>query len=381
MTGRMFQIFTKPVGATCNLSCGYCYYLEKQNLYPQTANFIMPDELLESYIIQHIEATTDDLVFFSWHGGEPMLAGPGFYRKAVEFQKKHLPSGKRLLNGIQTNGTLINPEWCDFFAKEGFIIGISIDGPSTLHNHFRKTKTGDDTFDKVLSGYRLLKQYGIITEILCVVNSQNVDHPIQVYTYFRSLGAEYLTFLPLVNRNGFSGTAVTPDSVSAEAWGSFLIRIFDAWQEKDIGKISIQLFDEAIRTAFNQKHSLCIFKERCGGVPVVEHNGDVYSCDHFVTLDHRIGNIREQPLFSMLDSQQQSAFGDNKYNTLPDYCINCPVLEHCHGECPKNRFISAPDGAPGLNYLCEGYKAFFLHISPFVEEVRRLSGHRHKPEA
>jgi uncharacterized protein len=370
---REFQIFAKPVSAACNLNCSYCYYSGEINKFGSTVFARMDDNLLEKYIIQHIEATTDNVVMFSWHGGEPTLAGIDFYRKAVELQKKHLPIGKILLNGIQTNGTLINDDWCRFLKKENFLVGISIDGPEEFHNRFRLKNNGTGTFNEVLRGYILLQQYEITTEILCVVNAFNAEYPLEVYRFFKSLDARFITFLPLVERIPGSKTGVTGKSVSAEAFGSFLICVFDDWVENDIGKVTIQIFEETLRAAFDKEHTLCIFKVNCGGVPVIESNGDFYSCDHFVNPEHLFGNINERSVSDFLDSTEQKAFGELKSATLPGYCKNCEVLSMCNGECPKNRFIETPDGETGLNYLCAGYKMFFKHCLPFAEAVKKAA--------
>lgn len=370
---REFQVFAKPVGPECNLRCNYCYYLEKKELFGKAGHCRMDIPLLEQYILQHIEATTGETLFFSWHGGEPTLAGLGFYKTAVALQQKHLPPGKRLLNGIQTNGTLLDDDWCRFLARENFLVGISLDGPEEFHNLHRKDRLGKGSFTETLRGYHLLQQYGVTTEILCVVNAVNVRHPLNLYRFFRELGARYLTFLPLVEREPGSSAGVTAHSVPAEAFGRFLAEIFDEWAEHDIGEVNIQIFEEALRTAFDQGHTLCIFKTECGGVPVVEHNGDVYSCDHYVNPAHRLGNLREYPLSHYLDSPRQKAFGTAKKTTLPRYCRECPVLGMCHGECPKNRFVTTPDGEPGLNYLCAGYKLFFTHCLPMVETLKEIS--------
>jgi uncharacterized protein len=338
----------------------------------------MSDDLLELYIRQHIEATREETVFFSWHGGEPTLAGIDFYRKAIELQKKNLTAGKKLLNGIQTNGTLLDEEWCRFLSAEKFIAGISLDGPAEIHNRHRQNFAGHPGFEKAIEGYRMLRKFGITTEILCVVSRYNVQSPKELYAWFKSLDAMYLTFLPLVNRDASTDSGVTKESVPALAWGNFLMEIFDEWKENDIGKISVQIFDEAIRTAFGNGHSLCIFRKHCGRVPVIEHNGDFYSCDHFVNPEYLQGNIREKSLDWYLDSPRQKAFGEAKYDTLTGYCRECPVLEYCFGECPKNRFTAAPDGEPGHNYLCGGYRKFFLHVGPFVEAVRQVAGIRNK---
>jgi uncharacterized protein len=367
---REFQIFAKPVGALCNLRCSYCYYLGKKDLYPDDSSCLMTDRILEKYIAQHIEASGDQTILFSWHGGEPMMAGLDFFRKVVAFQKKHIPSDRNVINGIQTNGTLINDDWCRFFYEEGFIAGISIDGPGDFHNSNRRTRNNEHSLDRVLKGLTLLQKNNVPFEILCVVSSKNSGYPLVIYDFIKQLAASYITFLPLVTRHVSSGNGVTADTVPAEKFGTFLSAVFDEWAEKDIGRIKIQVFEEAVRTAFNFEHTLCIFKSRCGGVPVVEHNGDFYSCDHYVDKDHLQGNISNITLSEMLDSPGQRAFGDKKLLTLPRYCIDCEVKAMCNGECPKNRFINTPDGEPGLNYLCAGYKIFFNHIRPFVEAVR-----------
>jgi uncharacterized protein len=371
---REFQVFVKPVGSTCNLSCSYCYYLYKKDLYPGKNRFIMDEDLLERYIIQQIEATTEQVVMFSWHGGEPTMAGLDFFRKAVRLQKKHLPAGKELINGIQTNGTLLDDEWCSFFAAEGFIIGISIDGPEELHNKYRFYSGGKPSFKKVLRGYELLRKHNVTMEILCVVNAINVARPLVVYNFFKQMGASYITFLPLVEPQLSAISGASADSVPAGEFGHFLTTIFDEWIENDIGKIKVQIFEEAARTAFNQEHTLCIFKVNCGGVPAVEHNGDFYSCDHYVNRDHLLGNIKEGSLANFLDSPVQKAFGNAKSETLPAFCLECNVRVMCNGGCPKNRFIKTPDGEPGLNYLCPGYKQFFTYCKPFIEAIRIASG-------
>jgi len=367
---REFQIFVKPVGSACNLRCSYCYYNDKEHLYTESGLHKMSDEVLEEYIKQHIEATTDNVILFSWHGGEPVMAGIDFYRKAVKIQKNYLPAEKKIINGIQTNGTLLNDEFCRFMSSEGFIAGISIDGPAELHDIHRLDKAGKETFSKVLEGYELLRKHGVTTEILCVVGSHNANHPLEVYDFFKSLDTAFITFLPLVNR---TPDGVTSDSVSAAAFGDFLIAVFDEWVEKDIGRIKIQLFEEVAGTAFNQEHTLCILKKTCGGVPVVEYNGDFYSCDHYVNSEHNLGNIMELSLSELLDSPRQKAFGESKLKTLPEYCLHCEVREMCNGECPKNRFVKTPDGESGLNYLCAGYKKFFNHCRPFVEALKMAS--------
>lgn len=365
-----FQIFAKPVGSSCNLACSYCYYLGKEPAETGSGIACMSDDLLKNYIRQHIEATYGDTVMFSWHGGEPLLAGIPFYRKALELQYRYLPQGKRILNGLQTNGVLLNEEWCRFLAESGFFVGLSIDGPAEFHDQLRVDRGGNGTSAQTLRGFNLLKRFGIIPEILCVVNSFNVRNPLLVYRYLRDLGISYLTFLPLVNRTSGNNSNVTSDSVPPEAFGDFLITVYEEWKTRDIGRIKIQVIEEALRTAFNQDHTLCIFKKECGGVPVVTHMGDIYSCDHFVDGDHLLGNLKHVTLKDVLFDKAQTTFGQQKRTTLPGMCLHCPVLAMCHGECPKNRFVQTPSGETGLNYLCAGYRKFFTHIQPFISEVR-----------
>ncbi len=370
---REFQVFVKPAGADCNLRCRYCYYLEKASLYEDMKLLRMSDEVLKKYIIGLVEASTEKDIFFSWHGGEPTLTGLNFFRKAVKLQKEYQPAGSRIVNGIQTNATLLNDDWCRFLSDEGFFVGISIDGPEEMHDKFRVFKDRKGSFKKTLEGYDLLKKHNVTTEILTVVSAANVVFPIEVYGYIKNLRSEYITFLPLVQRDTRSDSGVSPVSVPAEAFGTFLSTVFDEWIVHDIGRLKIQIIEEAARTAFNQEHTLCIFKKTCGGVPVVEHNGDFYSCDHFTDKEHLIGNINEISLAELLDSERQKKFGQEKLNNLPEFCLKCEVREMCNGECPKNRFVNTPDGKPGLNYLCPGYKRFFKHVKPFVEAIAQLT--------
>ena len=366
---RDFQVFAKPIGSICNLDCHYCYYLKKENLYPGTSSFRMEEDILEEYIRQHIDACPEDEIRFSWHGGEPTLLGLDYFRNIVDIQNKYKPSGKRILNGIQTNATLLDDDWCSFFKKKDFSIGLSLDGPRELHDKYRLTKGQKPTFDQTMRGYDIMRKHKVIFDVLCVVNSFNVRHPLEVYRFFKELHATYISFLPLVETDPGSENGVNGRTVPAEQFGDFLCTVFDEWVEKDIGKIKVQIFEEAARTAFGQDHSLCIFRETCGDIPVVEHNGDFYSCDHFVDPEYHVGNIRETPLVELLESGAQRKFGNDKKDTLPRYCRECEVLDMCNGGCPKNRFINTPDGEPGLNYLCAGYKKFFNHCKPFVTEV------------
>jgi uncharacterized protein len=364
-----FQVFVKPAGPACNLNCSYCYYLGKKEFFGRNDRFLMSNEILERYIRQHIDASKDGMITFSWHGGEPLLAGIDFFRKAIAIQTILKPPGKEITNGIQTNGTLLDDDWCSFLSSNGFTVGISIDGPGILHDANRRTKNGHGTFTEVMRGFNLLQMHGLNPEILCVVNAVNVGYPLEVYNLFRKLGAEYIAFLPLVEKEEGSQSGVSNNSVPALKFGQFLCTIFDEWVEKDIGRIKVQVFEEAARSAFGQEQTLCIFKTECGGVPVIEHNGDFFSCDHYVDELHKTGNIMEDSLVNLLNSEKQKAFGTAKSSTLPDYCRRCEVKPMCNGECPKNRISVTPDGEPGLNYLCEGYKYFFNHCRPFVEAV------------
>lgn len=367
---REFQVLVKPVGARCNLACTYCYYLGKINLFGGKHSACMPENILEEYIKQHIDATSDNIIQFSWHGGEPLLAGLDYFKKIRELQRTYLPAGKHILNGIQTNGLLINDEWCRFFSDNNFLIGLSMDGPSFLHDVYRKSAKGEPTFSRVKDTYLLLKEYNIRTEILCVLNNENVMYPVQVYEFFRALGANYITFIPAVERK--EDGSLADFSVAPGEYGAFLCTVFDLWKSQDIGRIKVQIFEEALRPAFDQDHTLCIFKKTCGAVPVLEINGDLYSCDHFVDHDHLLGNISESNLAALLDSPEQKAFGENKLSTLPEYCLECEVRDMCNGGCPKNRFVSSPGRQPGLNYLCPGYKMIFNHIRSFADTVEKV---------
>lgn len=369
VASRGFQVFVKPAGAACNLACRYCYYLGKGPSGPESWPAGMPEDLLKDYIAQHIAASPDEIIRFSWHGGEPTVLGVDYFRKIVEIQRTHRPAGRTVVNGMQTNGTLLDEEWGRFLAAEGFSVGLSLDGPRELHDRYRLTRDGRSTFDGTMRGYELLRRQGVPTDVLCVVSANNVGHAAEVYGFFKEIGASYVTFLPLVEPRPDAPGGVSPDTVPAEAWGDFLCAVFDEWVAGDIGRVKIQIIEEAARSAFGQEHSLCIFRPVCGDIPVVERNGDFYSCDHFVDAAHRLGNIRETPLVELLESAPQRAFGLAKQERLSRVCGACDVRAMCNGECPKNRFASAPDGEPGLNYLCAGYKKFFTRVRPFVAEV------------
>jgi uncharacterized protein len=366
-----FQVFVKPAGSLCNLACRYCYYFGKGSNDRQEPA-AMSDSVLERYIEQHIDASSGPEVRFSWHGGEPIILGLDYFKKIVAIQHKHQRPGKTITNGIQTNGTLLNDEWCRFFAEERFSVGISIDGPVDLHDTFRITKGGAPSHEQVLRGFQLLQHYDIPCDILCVVHAGNVLHPLRVYNFFKGIGARYIGFLPMVER-GDNGCGVSENTIPAEAYGEFLCAVFNEWQTEDIGFIRVQIFEEALATALGREHGLCIFRKTCGDIPVLERNGDFFSCDHFVNEEHRIGNILETPLLELLENPRQRSFGQAKRDILPGYCKNCDFLPMCNGGCPKDRFLHTPDGEDGLNYLCAGYRRFFAHITPFATQVAALS--------
>lgn len=367
---RGFQVFVKPAGAACNLACRYCYYLGKGPAGERVGDPArMPEDLLESYISQHIAASPDEIVRFSWHGGEPTVLGVGYFRRIAVIQRRLCPPGRTIANGLQTNGTLLDEEWGRFLAEEGFSVGLSLDGPRGLHDRYRRTRGGKSAFDGTMRGYGILRRSGVPTDILCVVGAHNVRHPAEVYGFFREIGAAFVTFLPLVERTPEAPRGVSPTSVPPGAWGDFLCAVFDEWVGRDVGRIKVQIFEEAARTAFGQEHSLCVFRPVCGDVPVLERDGSLYSCDHYVDEAHRLGGLAGASLAGLVDSPAQRAFGRAKSETLPRSCRECEVLAMCNGECPKNRFVPAPDGGPDLNYLCAGYRKFFNHARPFVDAV------------
>lgn len=361
-----FNVMLKPRGAICNLDCAYCYYLSKERLYPGS-RFRMSSELLETCTGQYIEAQRVPEVTFAWQGGEPTLMGLDFFRLAVEFQQEYCRPGVRIHNVLQTNGITLDDEWCRFFRKHNFLIGISLDGPRDLHDVYRVDKGGKPTFDHVMAGVALLKQHGVDFNILATVHAANADHPLEVYRFLRDeVGASFIQFIPIVemdNDTGFQeGDKVAERSVAGRQYGAFLIAIFDEWVRRDVGRVFVQIFDVALTAWLGQRPGLCIFEETCGTALVMEHNGDFYSCDHFVEPRHELGNIQEISLVEMVGSEQQRQFGLTKRDMLPRYCRECQVRFICNGGCPKNRILRTPDGQPGLNYLCEGYKAFFTRI-------------------
>jgi uncharacterized protein len=370
------HVLAKPSGATCNLACSYCFFLDKELLYPGS-KFRMSEETLEAYIQQLIETHRSSEVTVAWQGGEPTLMGVDFYRKAIEFQEKYRKpdmtriQNMRFENTMQTNGTLLDDAWCQFFKENNFLIGISIDGPRHLHDAHRVDKGGAPTFDKVMRGLRLLQKHGVEYNILVTVNRITADHPLEVYRFLRDEAkTEWIQFIPVIERtnpDGFNlyqqGDQVSPRSVRPEQFGRFLIRVFDEWVYNDVGKVYVQTFEAALRNWMRLPSSgMCVFEKTCGYGLALEHNGDLYSCDHFVEPNYLLGNIKEEHMLQMVSSDEQYQFGQDKYDSLPKYCLECPVLFACNGECPKNRFIETPDGEAGLNYLCAGYKAFFQRI-------------------
>ena len=361
-----FHVLAKPTGPICNLDCQYCFFLSKESLYPGD-RFRMSDDLLGRYLRQYLDAQPDGEVTVAWQGGEPTLMGVDFFRRAVATAEAVRRPGQHLQHTIQTNGTLLTDEWCGFFADHRFLVGISIDGPPDVHDRYRVDKRGGATSERVLRGLGLLRAHGVDVNVLCTVHAANQDRPLDVYRYFRDdLGIEFIQFIPIVEREndtGFQeGDTVTDRSVEPGAWGAFLEAVFDEWVVRDVGTVFVQMFDAALASWCGLPSTLCIFRETCGDALALEHNGDLYSCDHFVEPDHLLGNIATTTMVELVASPKQRAFGRAKADTLPGYCRSCEVRFACHGECPRNRFTRTPDGEPGLNYLCAGYKSFFTHV-------------------
>ncbi len=371
---------TKPMGSKCNLDCTYCFYLEKEHLYPGAGNFRMKPEVLEAYVRDYIAAQPGPVVSFAWQGGEPTLAGVDFFRRAVALQRQY-GQGRTIENALQTNGTLLDDEWGEYLAREKFLVGLSIDGPAPLHDAYRVDRAGGATFERVFAGLNLLKKHGVEFNTLTTVHRRNVAQPLEVYRFLRSVGSGYMQFIPIVERNARDGAAdglwlspppdhedaafdtqVTEWSVRPAEYGEFLSRVFDEWVQRDVGTVFVQQFDAALANWVGQPAGVCIFSEKCGSALAIEHNGDVYSCDHYVYPRYKLGNLLNTSLAGMVDSPQQTQFGEAKASTLPRYCRECPVRFACHGECPKHRFLRTPHGEPGLNYLCRSYRKFFAHI-------------------
>ncbi|MCU0310834.1 MAG: anaerobic sulfatase maturase [Acidimicrobiales bacterium] len=363
---RSFHVLAKPTGPICNLDCEYCFFLSKEALYPGD-RFRMSDELLDTYVRQLLDGQPDGIVSVAWQGGEPTLMGVDFFRRAVALVEQHRRPTQQVEHTIQTNGTLLTDEWCELLAEHRFLVGLSIDGPPELHDVYRVDKRGAPTSAKVLRGLELLKAHGVDVNVLCTVNAANQDHPVEVYRYVRDvLGVQHLQLIPIVERDndtGFQeGDTVTERSVDPEKWGAFLVAVFDEWVVRDVGTVFVQMFDAALAAWLDLPSSMCIFRETCGDALALEHNGDLYSCDHFVEPEHLLGNITTTTMVELVSSPKQRAFGRAKADTLPAYCRECEVRFACHGECPKNRFTRTPDGEDGLNYLCAGYRHFFNHV-------------------
>lgn len=372
------SIMAKPAGPSCNLACEYCYYLDKRLMFPANSGCNMSDEVLEQYIRKYIEVQCGDTVDFVWHGGEATLRPLSFYRRAVELQKLY-SNGKTITNSLQTNGTLLNGEWCRFLHENNWLVGLSVDGPQRFHDEYRRTGAGKPTFQSVMKAIRLLQQYRVKWNAMAVVNDYNADAPHEFYRFFKNIGCGFIQFTPIVERIGadnrqVSGDAdnaqLSPMSVSPEKWGDFLCRLFDLWVTSDVGKVFVQVFDATLANWMGVKPGLCTLDKTCGHALAMEHNGDIYSCDHFVFPDYRIGNILTDPIATMLQSPVQVAFSQRKQAALPAQCKGCRWLFACNGECPKNRFAVTPNGQRGLNYLCEGYHRFFEHVAPFMDFMK-----------
>jgi uncharacterized protein len=356
-----FHVLAKPNGPICNLDCEYCFYLSKEELYPGD-RFRMSEDLLETYIAQLFESQPDGPVTVAWQGGEPTLMGVDFFARVVELAERHRRPGQQVEHTIQTNGTLLTDEWCELFARHRFLVGLSIDGPPEVHDRYRVDKRGEPTSAKVLRGLELLQRHEVDVNVLCTVHVANQDRGVEVYRWFRDdLGLAHIQYIPIVELTGEPGD-VGERSVDPAAWGRFLSAVFDEWVVRDVGRVFVQMFDTALAAWMDLPPPMCIFQEECGRAVAMEHNGDVYSCDHFVDPDHLIGNIATTTLVELVTSPQQRRFGRDKVDALPGMCRRCEVRFACNGECPKNRILTTPDGEPGLNYLCAGYLAFFTHV-------------------
>lgn len=386
MKRSAFQVMLKPVGPACNLNCTYCYYLEKKNLYPYAKGYRLKDDLLETFIKEYIKSQDVPVVSFVWQGGEPTMLGLDYFQRAVELQEKY-SEGKRIENALQTNGTLLTDEFCNFLREKSFLVGLSIDGPRELHDHYRLTASGKPSWNEVMGGVRLLKKHNVEFNTLSVVNDKTSEKPVEVYRFLKSIGSQFMQFIPIVERytsepgeedvhlvhHQYKGEAeVTDWSVKPRQYGNFMIHIFDEWVRKDVGRYYVQLFDVTLANWMGESNpGLCVFSETCGDAAVMEHNGDLYSCDHFVYHDYLLGNIKDNSLIDLMQQEIQARFGMEKRTTLPQYCIDCEYRFACHGECPKHRFRITPDGEPGLNYLCDGYKMFFGHVKPYMDYMAK----------
>lgn len=380
---KPLYVMLKPAGAHCNLACKYCYYLEKNNLYQNSHRHLMTDEMLEQFTREYIEAQTMPQVLFTWHGGEPLMRSIDFYKKALALQKKYA-HGKQIDNVIQTNGTLLTDEWCEFFTQNHWLVGISIDGPQEYHDHYRVTPAGKPSWEKVMQGIQLLKKHRVEWNAMAVVNAYNAEHPLEFYHFFRDNGCQYLQFTPIVERlteheDGRTLASLADDreipladaSVTPQQWGNFLCTIFDDWVRHDVGKTFVEIFDCTLANWMGVLPGICAYSKECGHAGVMEHNGDVYSCDHFVFPEYKLGNIRDQSLIDMLYGEKQQAFSRLKHTSLPRQCKECDMEFACHGECPKNRFEKDKYGEPGLNYLCQGYYQYYTHVAPYMDFMKR----------
>ena len=380
---KPLYVMLKPTGAHCNLACKYCYYLEKNKLYPTAQRHLMSDEMLEQFTREYIEAQTMNQVLFTWHGGEPLLRSIDFYRKALSLQQKYA-GGRRIDNVIQTNGTLLTDEWCEFFAQNHWLVGISIDGPQPDHDHYRLTAAGKPSWQKVMQGIKLLKKHGVEWNAMAVVNAYNANHPLEFYRFFKENGCQFLQFTPIVERltrheDGRTlasladkdEISLSEASVAPEQWGYFLCAIFDEWVRKDVGKIFVEIFDCTLANWMGISPGICAYSKECGHAGVMEHNGDVYSCDHFVFPEYKLGNIRDHSLIDMLYGEQQQEFSRLKHSSLPRQCKECDMEFACHGECPKNRFMKDKYGDSGLNYLCPGYYHYYQHVAPYMDYMKQ----------
>jgi uncharacterized protein len=376
---RSFHVMLKPAGAACNLACAYCFYLDKAALYPD-GSFRMSESILETFTRQYMTAQRGPEVSFAWQGGEPTLMGLEFYQTALQLQQQYARPGQRITNAIQTNGLLLDDAWCDFFHRHQVLVGLSLDGPQALHDAYRRDKAGHGTFGRVLQAVERLRQHQVEFNILACVHAANAGQPLAVYRFLRDdVQARFIQFIPVVARAP-NHTQATAYSVTGTQYGEFLIAVFDEWVHHDVGQVFVQVFDVALAAWLGYNPGLCIFEETCGAALALEHTGDVYACDHFVDAAHRLGTVRDTPLLTLVHAPQQQQFGLNKRDTLPRTCWECPVRFVCHGGCPKNRFLTTPDGEPGLNTLCAGYRAFFSHIDRPMR-VMAAEWRAHRPPA
>ena len=375
---QAFNIMIKPVGSLCNLRCRYCYYLDKADIYGGKEPR-MTHEMLETFIREYIAANDVPEVLFNWHGGEPLLMGLDFYRKAIQLQEKYA-SGKRIRNALQTNATLVTAEWADFFRENGFLIGVSLDGPRDVHDCYRAGKGGGSTFERVVKGIAELYKAGVDYNIMATVNRKSEGRGLEIYQFLKGAGTRFIQFMPVLEhvKDGRivspdeEGSQIAPWSVSAEGFGRFLCDIFDYWVRHDVGSVFINQFDSTLAMWCGEQPGTCTFAQTCGGNSVIEHNGDLYPCDHFVYEDYRIGNVLETDLRTLMASEKQIRFGIDKRNGLPKKCVTCRWYFACHGECPKHRFNRTDSGEPGLNALCDGYSMFFSHVAPYMERMKQL---------